>query len=67
MAANKWHNHKGGAQASSLPSYENQGCQILQVGKPIAGVETKASETINPRALVFFAVKLLGPPVLTDQ
>lgn len=67
MAASKWYNHKGGAQASPLPSNENRGCQILWVGKPIAGVQTKSSKTIKPRALVFFAFKLLGSPVLMDQ
>ena len=68
-AVNKRQNHTAGAQTSSTPNSGNQGCPNVARGTHALPrfVDTKASETIHPRALVFLAVKLLAPSVLTDQ
>lgn len=67
MALNKQHNHKASAQAPPPPSYRNGGCQMQPGGKPIAGVEMKASGAVNLRSLVFPQVKLLGSSVFTNE
>lgn len=67
MAVNKQHNHKAYAQASPLPSSENPKMPNIVSGPTHCWGRDKSLEAINPRALVFFAVKLLGPSVFTDQ
>lgn len=67
MAVNKQHNHKAGAQASPLPSSENPKTPNIASGPTHCWARDKSLEAINPRALVFFADKLLRSSMSTDQ